>query len=159
MSRAGAVSLEQLQASAPTLARQAAADFAGVAADEPPAEELSDWVLRRPLSVNGHSLPGRVLEDAPAEVALRVPVDCRDPWGSDAQDVIDRVAAVRCEGDRLVALTGDDSRSALLDRLALGERIRTELHVPVAVSSPRSGLDDAIDGLIAGRADLVEIEG
>ena len=159
MSRAGAVSLEQLQTSAPTLARQAAADFAGVAADEPPADDLSDWVLHRPLSVNGHSLPGRILENGPAEEALRVPVACGDAWGPDAQAVIDRVAAVRHEGDRLVALTGDDSRAALLDRLALGERIRTELQVPVAVSSPKSRLEDAIDGLIAGRADLVEIEG
>ena len=159
MSRAGAVSLEQLQASAPNLARQAAADFAGVARDEAPAADLSDWVLHRPLSVNGHSLPGRILEDRSEGDVLRIPVDCGDPWGSDAQAVIDRVAAVRCEGDRLVALTGDDSRDALLDRLALGERIRRELDVPVAVCSPESRLEDAIDGLIAGRADLVEIEG
>jgi 2-polyprenyl-6-methoxyphenol hydroxylase-like FAD-dependent oxidoreductase len=159
MSRAGAVSFEQLQASAPDLARQAAADFAGVGPDEPPADHLSDWILHRPLAVNGQALSDRILADGPAEEALRIPVDCGDPWGSDAQALIDRVAAVRHEGDRLVALTGDDSRDALLDRLALGERIRTELHLPVAVSSPKSRLEDAVDGLIAGRADLVEIEG
>ena len=54
-------------------------------------------------------------------------------------------------------MTGDGSRSALLDRLALGERLRNELGAAVAVASDESQLEDAVDGLVAGRADLVEV--
>ena len=158
MSRAGAVSLEQLNAASPSLARQAAADFAGVSPEAPPTGELGDWVLHRPFAINGHELPGRVL-DAGSSDSEQVRVDCPDPWGPDAQAVIDRLAAPSVDASRVITLTGESSRGALLDRLALAERVRFELGRPVAVSSEASQLADAVDGLVAGRADLVEVEG
>ena len=159
MSRAGAVSLAQLAELSPSLAREAAADFAGVGVEDPPADELCSWVLHRPFAINGHDLPGRVVPSGEAGGAHEVRVDVSDPWGPDAQALIDGVAAAANGAERVIALTGDGSRSALLDRLAFGERLRNELGVPVAVRSDESHLDDAVDGLVAGRADLVEIEG
>ena len=98
MSRAGAVSLTRLHESSPDLARQAAADFAGVEADQPPDSDLAGWVLQQPLSVNGHAMPGRVLEAGASENVEHVRVDCRDAWGPDAQAVIDRVGRARRSG-------------------------------------------------------------
>jgi anthraniloyl-CoA monooxygenase len=51
------------------------------------------------------------------------------------------------------------SRDAVLDRLALGERVRTELGATVALQCERRFLADAVDGLVAGRTDLVEVAG
>jgi anthraniloyl-CoA monooxygenase len=56
-----------------------------------------------------------------------------------------------------VTLTGPASRSALLDRLALGERIRSELGARVAVTCAEPQLPDAVDGLVAGRTDLIRV--
>lgn len=158
MSRAGAVSLAKLESASPALARRAVADFAGVGAEELPGDDLPGWILGRPLAVNGHTLPSRVLSDTDGDGVVRVPVDCADPWGEEAQRVIDRLEGVAERGPAVVALTGEGSRSGVLDRLALAERVRTELGVPVAVGSGQSHLDDAVDGLVAGRADLVAIE-
>jgi len=157
MSRAGAVSLREFHAAAPWLAEQAVADFAG----EPPADvaqrDLSDWILHRPLQMNGRVLPGRIINGEFASSAVEV--QCADPWGVDAQAILDRIDGLVRDGPRIVNLTGPGSRSALLDRLALGERIRSELGVVVAVSSDEHHLGDAVDGLVAGRADLIAMAG
>ena len=157
MSRAGAVSLEQLQSASPSLARRAVADFAGVAPDAAPSNGgLADWVLHRPLAVNGDVMPGRIL--SAGQGGQRTAVDCSDPWGPGATAVVEKLAAAAGEGHGVITLTGEDTREALLDRLALGERLRAELNRPVAVSSRSDQLDDAVDGLVAGRADLIAIE-
>src|SRR5207248_1272628 len=59
MSRAGAVSLDELHRVAPSLAGQAVADFAGVTSGSVPGQGLDDWILSRPLPINGRALPGR----------------------------------------------------------------------------------------------------
>jgi anthraniloyl-CoA monooxygenase len=157
MSRAGAVSLADLESAAPVLAGHAVADFAGVAPDQPPAHDLSEWVLRRPLRLNGRLLSKRVIA-APREGAgPEIVVDCNDPWGAAAQALVDRIGGLRREESTIVSLVGHGSRSAVLDRLALGERIRAELGAIVAVRCDQRHLGDAIDGLVAGRADLVEV--
>ena len=157
MSRAGAVSLADLESAAPALAGHAAADFAGVTPDQPPAHDLSDWVLRRPLRLNGRVLPERVVTVPGGRPEAEIVVDCNDPWGPDAQVLVDRIGGRRGEAPAIVRLVGHGSRSALLDRLALGERIRSELGALVAVRCDERHLGDAVDGLVAGRADLVEV--
>jgi anthraniloyl-CoA monooxygenase len=155
MSRAGAVSLPELHQAAPTLAEQAVADFAGAAATDVRDQDLSEWVVHRPLALNGRVLPGRIINGDAA--GTEVPVTCTDPWGTDAQAVIDRVGKLVQGGPRIINLTGPESRSALLDRLAVGERIRSELGAIVAVSSDARYLGDAVDGLVAGRTDLIAV--
>ena len=54
-------------------------------------------------------------------------------------------------------LTGPPTRGALLDRLAFGERIRAELGAQVTVACAEQQLSDAVDGIVAGRADLVQV--
>lgn len=159
MSRAGAVSLEQLHAAAPSLAKQAVADFAGVPTDEVPTTDLPEWILERPLAIDANVMPARILNGGDSEVIPGVDVDCEDPWGSDAQAVVDYVGHLARKGVKVVKLTGDLSRGALLNRLALGERIRSELGSVVAVSTDQRHLGDAVDGLVAGRADLVAMRG
>ena len=159
MSRAGAVSLEQLRASAPRLADQAAADYAGLPARLVPRDGLTDWILERPLQLNGHSLPGRVIRACgDFAAATKIAVDFTDPWGPEAEPTIELARRLATEQAHLIALTGGRSRGALLDRLALGERLRTELGAVIAVRCAREQLGDAIDGLVAGRADLVELQ-
>ena len=157
MSRAGAVSLDQLHAAAPRLAGQAIADYAGVPARQVPAEGFDDFVLRRPLQVNGYSLPGRVIENRVAS-ASQITVDFSDPWGPEAQPTIELARQLAGERPQIIALDGGRSRGELLDRLALGERLRTELGAVIAVRCAREQLGDAVDGLVAGRADLVELQ-
>jgi anthraniloyl-CoA monooxygenase len=155
MSRAGAVSLEQLCEAAPGLAEQAITDFAGLR-PAPASEEFAEWVLGRPLRVNGYALPGRLLRDRDPDVKLWV--NLSDPWGPEAQPVVEQIAAEHHVGDRIVGLYGGRSRGELLDRLALGERLRSELGAVIAVSCEHDQLPDAVDGLVAGRADLIEVQ-
>jgi hypothetical protein len=54
-------------------------------------------------------------------------------------------------------LSGDPSRSSLLDRLAVGERLRKELGAVVSVAAAPGELSDAADGLVAGRTDLIAV--
>jgi anthraniloyl-CoA monooxygenase len=160
MSRAGAVSFEQLRAAAPRLAAQAAADYAGLPTGHVPSEGFADWILRRPLKVNGYSLQGRIVrsDDAPAPAATQIEIDFSDPWGPEAEPTIDLVRRLGAGREQIIGLTGGRSRGELLDRLALGERLRTELGAVIAVRCAPDQLEDAVDGLVAGRADLVELQ-
>lgn len=152
MTRAGAVSLDELHQSAPALAERAVADFAGVPRGNVPADDLERWILQCPLRCNGRVLPARLVE-ANGEPIVEVELD--DAWGADAQKLIDGIAGRRLT---TVMLTGRESRAALLGRLALGERIRSELGAVVAVTCPEQQLGDAVDGLVAGRADLIKVD-
>jgi anthraniloyl-CoA monooxygenase len=155
MSRAGAVSLEDLHRAAPQLAEQVLADFAGVRREEVPDVELQRWVLAQPLSMNGHSLPARLADGDLKDPELSIEID--DPWGPEAEQLLARLSG-RADADAsVVTLTGADSRAALLDRLALGERIRSELGFRVTVTCAGQQLDDAVDGLVAGRTDLIKV--
>jgi anthraniloyl-CoA monooxygenase len=158
MSRAGAVSLEDLHRAAPALADQAVADFAGVTPDEVPAGDLQSWILNRPVQWNGSPLPARIVGADWAQSEPELTVDLDDPWGADAHAMLARLADTAGDGPNVI-LTGADSRSALLDRLALGERIRSELGARVAVTCAQPQLPDAVDGLVAGRTDLIKVGG
>ena len=144
LSRAGAVSLDDLVRTGPSLAADAVAEWAGVPAGEVPAGGLSDWVLSRPLP--GTVFTRRLVE--PAGTALAV--DSGDAWGPAG----DRLIAAAPAPGQIVRLVGGSAPEHLRDRLAVAERLRAAGRV-VQVAGPKSLLGELADGLVAGRADLV----
>lgn len=57
-----------------------------------------------------------------------------------------------------VRLVGAATRGALLDRISLAERIRSEQRPTVAVRGPSEFRSDLVEGLLAGRLDLIDLE-
>lgn len=157
LSRAGAVSLEDLLASAPWLATQALSEWAEVPAEEVPDRDLAAWVLDRPCDGPGPWNGGRVIDASTAGPQAVVTVEDGDPWGPASERLVARVRDLAAGGAPLVSLDGDRSRSGLLDRLAVAERIRNEVGVKVAVVSRPEQLPDVADAIVAGRADLAMV--
>jgi anthraniloyl-CoA monooxygenase len=155
LSRSGAVSLDDLAVSDPQLVNLALADFAGVAPCEVPDSGLTDWVLGRPLETRGHRHSSRV-HDGAGESTATIEVTSGDPWGVAADELLEQARDFLCQGTHAIRLTGADSRTALLDRLAVGERIKSELSAVVDVTASPEHLRHAADGIVAGRADLVD---
>lgn len=139
LTRAGVVSLDALASSAPSLVRSAAAQFSGVPDEDLPTTGLTPWLVERATT-------------SPADTQL--PVDCADPWGGEAAEIVEKARSLRAAGGDQLELVGADTRAALLDRLALAERIRLETGLRVHVAAPRERLDDIADALVAGRLDL-----
>jgi anthraniloyl-CoA monooxygenase len=180
LSRGGVVSTSRLAGSDPGLLRAGLAAFAGV---EPADEELADvrtWVLNRPYEGAALRTSGRVLDedgqpgyrevqgepfavtaaraaypDEALAAVLRTDVD--DPWSPAADEVLDRCFALAEAGADGVRLQGRPGRPALLDRLALAERIRRHTKLFTVIGGPAGHIDDLVDGIAAGRADLVAI--
>ncbi len=157
LSRAGAVSLSDLAASAPDVVTRAAADFAGVRPGDVPGQDLAGWVLHRPLTAGGRHYPGRLRgrADPAAAAAGLVEVGSGDAWGPAGQEYLDKSRGRLGPGAGVIRLTGPAGRAALLDRLAVAERIRRDLGAVTEVSVPAEHLGLAVDGLVAGRADLI----
>ena len=147
LSRAGAVSLDDLARTGPDLAVAAVADWAGVPPGDVPTSQLSHWVLSQPLPGTGFTsrLTG------PAEPSLTVATG--DAWGPAG----DRVLAAAPGSGQVVRLTGGPAPDQVRDRLAVAERLRAEGRI-VQVAGPPSSLPDLADGLVAGRTDLVCLE-
>ena len=171
-------SASRLAQSDPGLLRAGLAAFAGT---EPTDEELADvrtWVLNRPYEGPALRTSGRVLaeggqagyREVPGEpgavTALRAAypdqalaavlgTDVDDPWSPAADEVLDRCCALAEAGADGVRLEGRPGRPALLDRLALAERIRHQAKLFTVVGAPAGHLDDLVDSIVAGRADLV----
>jgi anthraniloyl-CoA monooxygenase len=160
LSRAGAVSLEDLAQTAPELVAEAVAEWAQVDPTDVPAQDLATWVLGRPIPEAGPWNGSRLLPaDTPAgTVDPALTVSSGDAWGGEADTLLRRARDLAGEGATVVKLDGDRSREGLLDRLAVGERLCNALDVPVAVVSGRDQLGDVADGIVAGRADLVIVD-
>jgi len=158
LSRAGAVSLEDLLETAPDLAARAVAEWADVAPEEVPTEDLAGWVLGRPIEQPGPWNGSRTVADRAGAPGTSLTVSCGDPWGEEAEALLAQARALTSTGTQVVTLAGGRTREALLDRLAVGERLRRELDVPVAVVSDRDHLADVADGIVAGRADLAIVQ-
>jgi anthraniloyl-CoA monooxygenase len=180
LSRGGVVSTSRLAQSDPGLLRAGLAAFAGI---EPTDDELADirtWVLNQPyegpvlrtssrvLDQDGH--PGyREVRGEPFAVTARraaypdealaavLRTDVDDPWSPAADEVLDRCFALAEAGADGVRLEGQPGRPALLDRLALAERIRHQTKLFTVVGAPAAHIDDLVDGIVAGRADLVAV--
>lgn len=156
LSRAGAVSLDDVLVSDRELAAQVLAEFAGVEPGEVPDSGVTDWVLERPVSTPHHQYPRR-LHDSPGPTTATVRVEGGDAWGPDGAELIEQAREFVRRGVAVIRLTGEDSQGALLDRLAVGERIRAELPVLVDVAAGPRYLRHAVDGVVAGRTDLVHV--
>jgi anthraniloyl-CoA monooxygenase len=176
LTRTGTVSLNDLTVSAPELARHAAADFArdlggdlSGGLEEPPEGDLTEWILRRPLAAGGRAFPQRLVVGGSADAGgsaaaagsagalVSLPVSLDDAWGPAADQLVARAARYAGRGATVIRLTGGPSVHDLRDRLAFGERLRTELNVLVQVDAAAAQLPEAAGGLVAGRADLVGV--
>jgi anthraniloyl-CoA monooxygenase len=147
LSRAGAVSLDDLARTGPDLAVAAVADWAGVPIHDVPATRLSDWVLSRPLP--GTSFTTRLTK--PTGPSLTVGTG--DAWGPAG----DRILAAAPGPGQVVRLVGGPAPEQVRDRLAVAERLRAEGRI-VQVAGPPASRPDLADGLLAGRTDLVCLE-
>jgi anthraniloyl-CoA monooxygenase len=161
LTRAGAVHLDEVRGAGSELVRTAAGGWAGVDLAAVPTEDLSGWVLGRPLRAGGLELPTRLLDLSAASPELltqfgqQLPVTFGDPWGQEADALLSSARElVRSDGVRVVLLSGSDDRQAVLDRVQVGERLRLELGILVAVTATESHLQDVAAALVAGRIDL-----
>jgi anthraniloyl-CoA monooxygenase len=178
LSRGGVVSTSRLVESDPGLLRAGLAALAGV---EPTDGELTDvrsWVLNRSYEGAALRTKGRVLakdgqagyREVPGEpvavsarraaypddaLAAVLRTDADDPWSPAADEVLGRCFALAEAGAHGIRLEGPPGRPALLDRLALSERIRHQTKLFTVVGAPADHIDDLVDGIVAGRADLV----
>ncbi|MCO1659857.1 FAD-dependent monooxygenase [Pseudonocardia humida] len=141
MTRAGNIPLDRFAATSPEVVGAALGQFAGVAPQVPP--DLTDWVLR-----------SRVAPDDLDALVVDAVLD--DPWGVEADAVVAAAAAAAPAALRVV---GPPERPALLTRLDLAERLRTEVGATVVVEGPPDLRDDLAAGLVSGRADLVGVTG
>src|SRR6202453_456965 len=178
LSRGGMVSASRLAQSDPGLLRAGLAAFAGAAPADDELADVRTWVLNRPYEGAALRASGRVLgQDGDAgyrEVrgepfavtALRAAhpdqalaavlgTDVDDPWSPAADEVLDRCFALAEAGADGVRLEGRPGRPALLDRLALAERIRPRAKWFTVGGAPADHVDDLVDGIVGGRADLV----
>ena len=154
MTRAGAVSLAQLHSTNPDLVTTALADYAGVAREAAAPVDMDDWVGHQPLQWHDRRFGSRRIGRLPDGV-ISVPVRLSDPWGAEGDGLVAAVAEHLAAGGTGVCLRGDGGRDALLDRLAVGERLRLETPALVIVEGAAGHDDVAAAGLAAGRAHLV----
>jgi anthraniloyl-CoA monooxygenase len=127
-------------------------------------DDITGWVLGRPLEREGRTFPGRVLAGGaglPADLAadlaaLPVIADVvADPWDETADAVVRRAHEARAAGAAGFRFTGPAGRPAVLTRLDLAERVRTEVGGLIVVDAPRGLRDDVVAGLVSARADLI----
>ena len=90
-------------------------------------------------------------------LAAVLETDVDDPWSPAADEVLDLCFALTEASADGVRLEGRPGRPALLDRLALAERIRRQTKLFTVVGAPADHIDDLVDAIVAGRADLVAI--
>jgi anthraniloyl-CoA monooxygenase len=178
LSRGGVVSASRLAESDPGLLRAGLAAFAGLAPADDELADVRTWVLNRPCERASLRTSGRVLAEDGQESYREVPdepsavtalraaypdealaavleTDIDDPWSPAADEVLDRCSALAEAGADGVRLEGQPGRPALLDRLALAERIRHQTKLFTVVSAPAGHIDDLVDAVVAGRVDLV----
>ncbi|MFF7549713.1 FAD-dependent monooxygenase [Streptomyces canus] len=158
LTRDGAVSLDDLRPSDPELKSRAHRAFAGAQPDEVEAAGpgLTRWVPRQPADTARRRDPARLRDSTGADTAT-LEIHSGDAWGPEAEALVDRARTSVHRGAGNIRLTGADSRGALRDRLAFGERLREELPALVEVPPGIRYLRPAADGIVAGRTDLVHL--
>jgi anthraniloyl-CoA monooxygenase len=180
LSRGGMVSASRLAGSDPGLLRAGLAAFAGA---EPSNGDLADvrtWVLSRAYEGTALHASGRVLDEnrqpgyrevhgepiavtglraanPEGTLAAVLETDVDDPWSPAGDEMLDRCLALAKAGADGVRLQGRPGRPALLDRLALAERIRRQTTLFTVIDAHADHIDDLVDGIVAGRADLVAL--
>jgi anthraniloyl-CoA monooxygenase len=179
LSRGGVVSATRLATSDPDLLRAGLMAFADSAPSDVDLADPRRWALSRPYQGPALCTSGRVIatdrpgyhetsDELAAVAAMRtsrpsaalVPVlraDVEDPWSEAGDAVIERCRALAEAGADGVRLDGRSGRPALLDRLALAERIRSQTKLFTVVGAPAVHIDDLADGVIGARTDLVVV--
>ncbi|NKQ58485.1 oxidoreductase [Amycolatopsis sp. K13G38] len=155
MTRAGNVPLDRFAATSPDVVATALEQYAGAA---PPAADLVDWVLEQPLRHGKTEFPHRILRHVPDGLALTTFAEnLADPWDEAGDDLIARAREARRDGADGFRFTGLTDRPALLTRLDLAERVRSEVGGLIVVNGPASLRADLAAGLVSGRCDLVSL--
>lgn len=159
MTRAGNVALDRFAATNPDLVATALAQYAeaGGAAAKPALDDIPGWVLGQPLDRDGRHFPDRVLAAGPALEAVTDVV--ADPWDEAGDAVVARARAARAAGADGFRFRGPADRPAVLTRLDLAERVRTEAGGLIVVEGPAELRDDLAAGLVSDRADLISYSG
>jgi anthraniloyl-CoA monooxygenase len=153
MTRAGNVALDRFAATNPDVVATALAQYAVAGGAEPDLEDITGWVLDQPLDRDGRHFPTRVLADGPALEPVSDVV--ADPWDEAGDAVAERARAARAAGVAGFRFSGPADRPAVLTRLDLAERVRTEAGGLIAVEGPAELRDDLAAGLVSDRADLI----
>ncbi|NIL74143.1 FAD-dependent monooxygenase [Rhodococcus sp. B10] len=155
MTRAGKVGLERFLESAPDVAWNGIASYANIGGHVEPPEEISDWVLHRPLAHRRGTFDTRYapasLRDEPSTAVLSV--DVESAWNEKATALVDEARACAT-----VWLTGPPDRTAVLTRLDVAERMMRGSDALVVVAVPSTCTSDAVAGLVSARTHLVSVE-
>jgi len=153
MTRAGNVPLDRFADTSPDVVAAAAQQYAN---SVPPSGGIVDWVLDQPLRHGRAEFPRRVLPAVPAGLTLTTFADAvADPWDDTGDAVVARARRARRNGADGFRFAGPADRPAVLTRLDLAERVRTEAGGLVVVEGPSSSRGDLAAGLVSGRCDLV----
>jgi anthraniloyl-CoA monooxygenase len=160
MTRAGKVPLTRFAESTPHVVRAALASYAPGAlsedrADLPSGEDLINFVIAQPLRRPETTYPHRT--SRPPGTIAEVDFTDTDPWGPKADDALARLQDAVGSGATAIRISGPGRRDDLLNRLNLGERLRGH-SLPVIIRGARQYLPDLAAGLLAGRADLIEVD-
>ena len=157
MSRAGNVPLQRFATTTPHVVDAALEQFAGVTPDRP--ADLTGWVLSQPLRIGDVTFPHRILDSAAlAELTLPTVAEVvDDPWDSAGDAVVANALRARTAGVDGFRLVGPSDRPAVLTRLDLAERLRTEVGGLIVVDGPPLLRDDLAAGLVSARADLITL--
>lgn len=155
MTRAGNVSLDRFAETAPDVVHAALEQYGDGTA---PAGGIAEWVLDRPLLHAGRRHPERraPADDGDLFTIENVPTD---PWDDDGDAAVAHARSARERGATGVRLRGPAERGALLTRLDLAERIRTETGALTVVDGPEALRDDLAAALVSARTDLVTLTG
>jgi anthraniloyl-CoA monooxygenase len=157
MTRAGNVALDRFAATNPDVTATALGSYAGV--DQQTAQlpaDITSWVLDRPLRHEGGQFADRVLAPSSFVPKIFVVSDVvSDPWGPAGDAVVARARRARAAGTRGFRFTGPADRPAVLTRMDLAERVRTEAGGLIVMDGPAGLRGDLAAGLVSGRFDLV----
>jgi anthraniloyl-CoA monooxygenase len=172
MTRAGNVALDRFAATNAEVVATALAQYAGAGGgSEADVSDgafdtgrlagatpggISGWVLDQPLEYDGQHFPHRVLTDGAEPPALQPITEVvTDPWDEAGDAVVQRARAARANGAAGFRFSGPADRPAVLTRLDLAERVRTEAGGLIVVDGPAELRDDLAAGLVSDRADLI----
>ncbi|MCQ4121634.1 FAD-dependent monooxygenase [Rhodococcus tibetensis] len=151
MTRAGKVSLSRFLESAPTLVRNGLASYAKVPTDAIPDTDVTTWILDQAFVWDGEKFDHRIapanLREAATTAVLEIGFD--SAWSSEATSLVDTAPQART-----LWLTGPATRSALLNRLDLAERLLRRTDAVVVVEAPVSCSADVAAGLVSARTHL-----
>jgi hypothetical protein len=157
MTRAGNVPLGRFAATNPGVVASALGQYAGMNPETPqiPAD-VTGWILDQPLSWEGRQFPHRLVDRSLAGARLHTISDVvTDPWSGAGDAVIGRARRAREAGADGFRLIGSAERPAVLTRIDLAERVRTEVGGLIIVDGPAGLREDLGAALASGRADLV----